>query len=86
MARGHKINKVPELPLVLNDDVLTKATKTVNAVKALENLGVYADILKVRSKRTLRKGHAQRRGRKYHHRRGPIIVHAAPHSKVRGFT
>merc|ERR1712012_939085 len=45
MARGHKIDKINEVPLVCNDGI-ESITKTKNAVDLLERLGAYEDVEK----------------------------------------
>merc|ERR1712048_1304764 len=55
MARGHRINQVPEVPLVVSDEV-ESLKKTKNAVATLKKIGAYSDVEKVKSSRTLRAG------------------------------
>ena len=47
MARGHRIDNLQEVPLVVMDTV-EKISKTKEAVSVLKNLGVYADVEKVK--------------------------------------
>merc|ERR1712083_288310 len=53
MARGHKIDDVPELPLVV--DSLNKE-KTAALLKSLDNLGCAGDLARVRSSKNTRAG------------------------------
>ena len=46
MAKGHKIEQVPEIPLVLSDKV-EEIKKTKEAVGVLRKLNAYQDIEKV---------------------------------------
>ena len=48
LARGHRIEKVPEVPLVV-DDATENLTKTSKAVELLKAIGAYDDAEKVRS-------------------------------------
>jgi large subunit ribosomal protein L4e len=75
MARGHRVDEVPELPLVISD-AANKITKTKDAVKALRNLGCGADLDRVLASRKVRAGRGKCRNRRYVMRKGPILVHA----------
>ena len=75
MARGHHVESVPEVPLVL-DDSSEAITKTAKAVKLLQDVGAYADVEKVRASRNLRSGKGKMRNRRYVQRKGPLVVYA----------
>ena len=75
MARGHAVEEVPEVPLVLNDDA-EALTKTAKAVELLKSVGAYADIEKVKASRNIRSGKGKMRNRRYVQRRGPLVVYA----------
>jgi large subunit ribosomal protein L4e len=77
-ARGHKIEAVPEVPLVVSG--LEALTKTKAALAALEALGAGADLERVKESRVLRAGKGKMRSRRYVVRRGPLVVHAGPAS------
>mmetsp|Transcript_32018 Transcript_32018/g.42432 ORF Transcript_32018/g.42432 Transcript_32018/m.42432 type:complete len:411 (+) Transcript_32018:45-1277(+) len=72
MARGHKIDDVPELPLVV--DSLNKE-KTSALLKSLDNLGVAADLTRVRTSKKLRNGQGKMRNSRFTLRRGPLVVY-----------
>lgn len=74
MARGHKIDNVPELPLVLNDTLNSIGT-TKAAKKALEIVGAYDDVQKSEDSKKVRRGVGKSRNRRYVQRRGPLIVY-----------
>jgi len=75
MARGHRIEKIPEVPLVISADSTKDIKgKTVNAVELLEKLHAYADVEKVKKSANLRAGKGKYRNRRYTQRRGPLIV------------
>lgn len=72
-SRGHSIEDVPELPLVVTDD-LEEVKRVKEAEEALIHLGIYADIYRVRESRKVRAGKGKRRGRKIKQAVGPLIV------------
>jgi len=74
MARGHKIDQVPEFPLVLSDAL--NAVKTTKAAKAiLEAVGAYDDVQKSADSRKIRAGAGKARNRRYVQRRGPLVIY-----------
>merc|ERR1712054_293572 len=75
MARGHKISKVAECPVVMGADA-EKCDKTSKAMKMLENLGAPEDVEKSKSSRQVRSGKGKMRNRRYVQRRGPLVVYA----------
>ena len=82
-ARGHKIDEVPELPLVVSG--LEALTKTSAALKVLEALGAAADVQRVSDSKALRSGKGKMRSRRYTVRRGPLVVHAGATDAERAF-
>jgi len=74
MARGHRIEEVPELPLVV-DDSLEKMTKTKDVYNTCVRFGLKADLERVLKNRKIRAGKNKVRGKKYKTPRGPIIVY-----------
>jgi len=74
MARGHRIEEVPELPLVV-DDSLEKMTKTKDVYNLCKRFGLKADLDRVLANRKIRAGKGKSRGRKYKTPRGPLIVY-----------
>lgn len=75
-ARGHRIEKVPEFPLVLADS-LNRVTRTKDAKAILNKLGAYEDVEKAKESHQLRCGTGKSRNRRYTQRRGPLIVYDA---------
>lgn len=71
MARGHKVENIPEVPLV--HDTLA-CDKTAKAKKLLEELGAYDDIAKSKESRAVRSGKGKMRNRRHVQRRGPLVV------------
>ncbi|MCW4006698.1 MAG: 50S ribosomal protein L4 [Candidatus Bathyarchaeota archaeon] len=72
-ARGHKIDDVPEFPLVVADS-FEELTKTKEVEETLSNLGVILDVQRVRDSRKIRAGKGKHRGRKMKQAVGPLIV------------
>jgi len=73
LARGHKIEKIPELPLVVSSKVET-ISKTKEAVQVLKALNAYTDVEKVKGTRKLRNGIGKIRNRRYINRKGPLLI------------
>lgn len=55
MARGHRIEKVPEVPLVVCD-AMESVTKTSAAVKLLKAINAYEDVEKCKDSKKIRAG------------------------------
>lgn len=75
MARGHKIDNVPEVPLVVSDE-FASIDKSKKAMQALERFGAAADVIKAKKSRNIRRGKGKMRNRRYTMRRGPLIVYS----------
>lgn len=72
LARGHRCNQVPEIPLVV-DGFTTENTAELIAV--LEKLGLKEELDKVRETKRVRPGQGKYRNRRYKLRKGPLIVY-----------
>lgn len=81
MARGHKIETVPELPLVVSDSA-EGIEKTQNAIKALKQIGAYPDAEKAKDSVGIRPGKGKMRNRRYISRKGPLIVYGTEGAKL----
>lgn len=75
LARGHRIENVPEVPLVVDNKTIDNIDKTSKAVALLKALRVYEDVEKVKDSKKLRRGKGKMRNRRYVQRRGPLIVY-----------
>jgi len=75
MARGHRIEKLNEVPVVVDTKVIEKVTTTKGAVALLKNLGAYDDVLKAKDSITIRAGKGKWRNRRWRMRRGPLVVY-----------
>lgn len=73
LARGHSIEQVAEIPLVL-DSGLEAKQRTKDVIAVLRNVGAYADVEKAKASRKVRAGKGKMRGRRHVNRRGPLIV------------
>jgi len=74
LARGHRVEHIPELPLVITNDV-ENLVKTAKAVELFKGLGAYEDIQKVKDSRNIRRGVGKTRNRRYVQRRGPLVIY-----------
>jgi len=84
MARGHKVDTVAELPLVVSDDVET-TSKTSKAQEVLSKLGAIADVQKVKDSRAIRSGKGKMRNRRYVSRKGPLVVYGTDSGLSKAF-
>jgi large subunit ribosomal protein L4e len=83
LARGHRIEQVEEVPLVIGG--AEGVTKTKEAVALLKALGAYADVQKAAASKKLRAGKGKLRNRRHRQRRGPLIVYAEDNGISRAF-
>jgi large subunit ribosomal protein L4e len=84
MARGHKIDQVPEVPLVVSADV-ESIQKTKEAIEVLQSVGAYADVQKAKDSVKIRAGKGKMRNRRRVMRRGPLVVFAEDNGIVQAF-
>ncbi|OLP96469.1 60S ribosomal protein L4-1 [Symbiodinium microadriaticum] len=73
-ARGRRISKVAELPLVVSDG-LESLTKTKAAVQALQKLGCGDELQKIMDSKKIRAGKGKARNRRYVRRLGPLVIY-----------
>jgi len=71
MARGHKVEEVPEVPLVVDK---LECDKTLAAKKLLEEYGAYADVVRSKDSHAIRSGKGKMRNRRHVQRRGPLVI------------
>jgi large subunit ribosomal protein L4e len=74
MARGHSVEEVPEIPLVL-DSSLESTKKTSAAKDILSAVGALADVEKASDSKKIRAGKGKMRNRRYTLRRGPLVIY-----------
>lgn len=82
LARGHRVEQVLEIPLVIADSYFNELAKTREAVALLQGVNAYTDVLKVKASRKLRAGKGKMRNRRHRQRLGPLIIHEAPTSNI----
>merc|ERR1711874_301364 len=74
MAKGHKIDNIPELPLVVTDGITT-IQKTMDLKMFLRGLGLGEELERCEKRcKTVRAGKGKMRGRKFRNGKGPLIV------------
>ncbi|CDY11231.1 BnaA03g00670D [Brassica napus] len=81
MARGHKIENVPEMPLVVSDSA-EAVEKTSAAIKVLKQIGAYDDAEKAKDSIGIRSGVGKMRNRRYICRKGPLVVYGTEGAKI----
>lgn len=79
-ARGHRIDDVPELPLVV-DNLNVESTKGL--LSALQNAGATADLHRARTQKRRRAGQAKMRNSRFVLRKGPLIVYGDHNTSVK---
>lgn len=84
LARGHRVENIPEIPLVVSSD-LESVKKTKEAVAALKAVGAHKDVIKVIKSKKMRAGKGKLRGRRFTQRRGPLVVYAKDNGLVKAF-
>lgn len=80
MARGHRIDTIPEVPLVL--DNLEKTERTKDLIDILKRFGAYVDVERVIDSKALRAGRGKLRNRRHTMRRGPLIIYEEQNAPI----
>lgn len=83
MARGHRIDQLEEVPLVVSDDVQSIET-TSDAMALLKSLNLQEELERC-TKKTTRAGRGKMRNRRFRNRVGPLVVYNEDNSVVRAF-
>ncbi|XP_054708120.1 60S ribosomal protein L4-A-like [Uloborus diversus] len=84
MSKGHKIEEIPEVPLVVSNKV-QEYTKTKQAVEFLRKIKAWSDIEKVYNSKRFRAGKGKMRNRRRIQRLGPVIVYRKDQGLTRAF-
>jgi len=84
MSKGHMINEVPEMPLVVSDKV-QEYNKTKQAVVLLRRLRAWADVQKVYKSRRFRAGKGKMRNRRRISKSGPLIIYGKDQGLTKAF-
>ena len=84
MSRGHAIEQVKEVPLVMTN-CIESITKTKDAMALLEKVGAAADVMRCKEGKNVRAGKGTMRNRKYKTRVGPLVIYNADNGIHRAF-
>jgi len=84
MARGHVIDEISEVPLVISDKV-EAFKKTKEAVTFLKQIKAWSDIEKVYNSKRLRPGVGKMRNRRFKKKKGPLIIYNQDNGIQRAF-
>jgi len=84
MSKGHLINEVPEMPLVVTDKV-QEFTKTKEAVGLLRRLRAWSDVQKVYKTRRFRAGKGKMRNRRRTAKLGPLVIYGKDQGLTKAF-
>merc|ERR1712139_108784 len=84
MARGHKIEQIPGVPVVCTN-AIESLTKTKAAVALLKQLNAYDDVEKCQNSKQIRAGKGKMRNRRYVMRRGPLVIYNEDHGIKQAF-
>lgn len=85
MARGHEINAVPEIPLVVEDKAVNALDKTSKGQALLKALNAYTDVERVKDTQHVRAGKGKMRNRRYVSRKGPLVIYAEKGPLIKAF-
>lgn len=72
-SRGHLVDDVAELPIVVSDEV-EELKKVSRAKEVFRKLGVWRDVERAINSKKVRSGRGKMRGRRYRQAVGPLIV------------
>lgn len=84
MSKGHMVNEVPEIPLVVTDKI-QEYNKTKQATIFLHRIKAWSDIQKVYKSKRFRAGKGKMRNRRRIQRRGPLIIYHQDQGLTRAF-
>lgn len=71
--RGHKIENLPQIPFVVDDEIST-VKKTRETREIFKKLGLMDDVVRAKNGKKIRAGRGKTRGRKYKTPKGPLLV------------
>lgn len=84
MSKGHIIQEIPEVPLVVSDKV-QEVAKTKDAMVFLKKVNAWGDVLKVYKSKRFRAGIGKMRNRRRIQRTGPLIIYDVDQGLVKAF-
>jgi large subunit ribosomal protein L4e len=85
LARGHSIDSIPEVPLVLANSAVSGLEKTSKAVALLKTIKAFDDVEKSKESRHVRAGKGKRRNRRYVQHVGPLVIYDEAGPLVQAF-
>merc|ERR1712203_1101897 len=74
MARGHRVDEVQEVPLVISEGA-ESIKKTKQMIETLAKLGCKTELDKVADSKKIRCGQGKMRNRRYVMRKGPLVIY-----------
>jgi len=84
MSKGHLIDRIPEVPLVVSDTI-QDYKRTKEAVLFLKKFKAWPDIKKVYKSKRIRAGKGKMRNRRHVQRLGPLIIFEKDNGITRAF-
>lgn len=84
MAKGHRIEEIPEVPLVVSDKV-QGYTKTKEAYIMLKRTKAYNDVDQVYKTKRMRAGKGKMRNRRRIQKRGPLVIYDQDQGLTKAF-
>ncbi|MGC8542993.1 MAG: 50S ribosomal protein L4 [Vulcanisaeta sp.] len=81
VARGHIVDKVPQIPLIVNDE-FERIGVMADLKKAFITLGLWDDIERVAERVRIRSGKGKMRGRRYKEGRSVLVVVSSSEAPV----
>jgi large subunit ribosomal protein L4e len=84
MARGHAVEAISEVPLVISEKV-EGLKRTKEAVAFLKEVKAWDDVEKVYNSKRYRAGKGKSRNRRYKKKKGPLIIYNQDNGIVKSF-
>lgn len=84
MARGHRIDAMPEVPCVVSNDV-ERMSKSKDVIALLKKLGLEVELERCKDSKTIRAGKGKLRNNRYTQRRGVLFVYAGDNECTKAF-
>lgn len=80
-SRGHRIEKLNAIPLIVSDKV-KDIKKTAIAYQMLKDFNLEDELLRVKESKSLHQGKGKMRNRRYTQRKGLLIIHDDPNGLI----
>jgi len=85
LARGHRIERIAEVPLVISNDAFKDLKKTKAAMTLLKKIHALTDVEKVKYSKKARNGKGKNRNRRYTQKKGPLVIFNKKNNIVQAF-